>query len=279
MSGKDTEPQKPALPHRSNLPSPIKLGAAIRLPDGSYKPLGSGGTLTDDVVIAMLRLRTDKSELPVVHSGQEYPGGIMIFGQADYTTEELHDIFDRIRTFGYKVADMRPEWSEFADITPTVTASRTLKRANEYKVPAHIVNKFSHVEYMEALNFVRSIWREMDAIWQDDLGESVPVMPTISPNINSTESNSTEDQVSNALRIARAWCSARVARPQKSRHRSSPKRARDEEFLKLKDQGMESIDIQKLWNSKNADTVDVTIIDTAVCRLRRNLDKSESKSE
>ena len=140
---------------RSHLCNSIQMGAVVELPDGSFKSCG-GGVLTDQIIVEDMMELTDKADLPVLHSGKAYPGGVVIFGTADYSIEELRVVFDRIRTFGYKVADMRPEWSAIPDITRTVTASQILKRANEYEVPSHIVNNFGEVEYLEALNFIRT---------------------------------------------------------------------------------------------------------------------------
>lgn len=267
MSGKDIDSAKPAPPHRSNLLAPITQAAAIRQPDGTLKILGSH-ILTDEMIVAEMMRETDKSKLPIVHSGQSYPGGIMIFGQAAYTREELDDAFERIRTFGYKVADTRPEWAEYANFTPRVTAAMTLRMAMDYKIPSQGgLTRFEESGFNETINLLRTLWRNMDIIWSEDFGTPVPPIPII-----TRDQETAEDQQANALRIVRAWCAERC-KP-RTRQKRSRNFCRDAEFSKLKLQGMASIDIQKMWNHRPdvqsglVPDVDVGAIDTAVCRWR-----------
>lgn len=223
----------------------VTLGATTRAPDGTLRPMTHVTHVTEDAIIEHeLHFNGSDSDFPMIHFGPKYPGGLMIFGKRAYSEEELQLAFERVRDFDYKVADTRPEWAHLAEIQPSVTAARILQRAIAVTVPSGGgIGEYSDFEFTEIVNFLRALWRDMDVLWTEEFGKPVPQIPIIAPDRTTAE-----DQILNALRIVRAWCSARC-KPTGTRR--SAKAARNAEFLRLHAQGMGPKEIATAWNKKN----------------------------
>jgi hypothetical protein len=227
-------------------------------------------TSTPTPVPASLLERTDDGG-PWFHYSDASTPGVLVFGRATYTDEQIAAAFRRARLFKYGIVDARPEWLEQLQDAGTPTAEGTLQQALEYDVPEIVprgVKAVYRPNFNECATILRSLWKAMDEVWANSFGEPVPQMPIITPDYLTVE-----DQIHNALRIVRAWCAKRCnPEPGKVSRRNRPTKAdRDEEFTRQKDAGNASKDIATWWNNQHPDDpkIDAGIVDTAVSRCRK----------